>query len=318
MTYQSPAAGCRTLEELADKFFLDMKLKNRSPATIKSYRWYLSKFLKYLGENRVEIPDQITGGVLKGYHLELFLNRKKPSRRGSAWVNPYLVPVNAFIQFLKRSRRLPDDPAHAVEFVKEPHLIPREILTREEIVRLIEAPDISTVLGCRDRTIMELLYTSAIRRNECRNLKVHDVNFEDGVLRVFGKGQKERITPVGRIALKFLENYVTSVRPLQIRNGAVNHLFISAKGNPLSRNVIGEFIARYADRIGLEKRVTPHSFRHACATHMLRNRADVRHIQALLGHESLTSTQIYTHVAVADLREVLRKYHPRESVSHEP
>ena len=303
--------------ELTEQFIFDMKLKNRSPATIKSYRWYLSKFMKYLENQGISNPNQLTGNVLKGYHTNLFLSRKKSSRRGAAWVNPYLVPVNAFIQFLKKTERLPDDPAHSIEFAKEPHLIPREILTRNEIVELIEAPDITTVLGYRDRTIMELLYTSAIRRNECRNLKLHDVNFEDGLLRVFGKGQKERIVPIGRIALNFLGNYVESVRPLQIRSKSVTHLFISAKGNPLSRNVIGEFITRYVDRIGLEKRVTPHSFRHACATHMLRNRADVRHIQALLGHESLDSTQIYTYVAIEDLREVLARYHPRELVSNE-
>ena len=121
--------------------------------------------------------------------------------------------------------------------------------------------------------------------------------------------------PIGRIALKFLDNYVTSVRPFLQKNESELHLFLSAKGNPLSRNVIGEFITRYTGQVGIEKRVTPHTFRHTCATLMLRNRADVRHIQVLLGHESLNSTQIYTHVAVADLREVLAKYHPREQQS---
>jgi integrase/recombinase XerD len=207
---------------------------------------------------------------------------------------------------------MPDDPASAITFAREPKLIPKEILTREEMVELIEAPDITTVLGYRDRTIMELLYTTAIRRNECRDLKVTDVNFEDGLLRVFGKGQKERIVPIGRIALKFMDNYVASVRPLLAKTSSDMHLFLSSRGNGLSRNVIGEFITRYAAQAGIDKAVTPHTFRHTCATHMLRNRADVRYIQVLLGHESLNSTQIYTHVAVTDLRDVLRKYHPRE------
>jgi integrase/recombinase XerD len=162
---------------------------------------------------------------------------------------------------------------------------------------------------------MELLYTTAIRRNECRDLTIPDVNFEDGLLRVFGKGRKERIVPIGRIALKFLDNYITSVRPLLMKRKSEMHLFLSARGNRLSRNVIGEFITHYSEQVGIEKRVTPHTFRHTCATLMLRNRADVRYIQALLGHESLNSTQIYTHVAVADLREVLTKYHPRELAS---
>ena len=301
--------------QLADEFFLDMRLKNRSPATIKSYRWYLSKFLEYLDNEGIETVDQLTGDVLRGYHMALFLRRQHHSRRGAAWVNPYLVPVKTFMDFLKTSEWMTEDPTAVLSFVREPRLIPREILTREEMVELIEAPDITTVLGYRDRTIMELLYTTAIRRNECRNLKVTDVNFEDGLLRVFGKGQKERITPIGRIALKFLDNYVRSVRPLLEKGKPETHLFLSARGNPLSRNVIGEFITRYRAQVGIEKRVTPHTFRHTCATLMLRNRADVRHIQALLGHESLNSTQIYTHVALADLREVLAKYHPREQQS---
>lgn len=268
--------------------------------------------MKYLDEDGIEYPNQLTGEVFRGYHLELFLGRKHQGRRGAAWVNPYLVPVQSFIIFLKNTEWMPDDPAHAISFARAPLLIPKEILTREEMVDLIEAPDITTVLGYRDRTIMELLYTTAIRRNECRNLTIPDVNFEDGLLRVFGKGQKERIVPIGRIALKFLDNYITSVRPLLMKKKSGMHLFLSARGNPLSRNVMGEFIKRYTDQVGIEKRVTPHTFRHTCATLMLRNRADVRHIQALLGHESLNSTQIYTHVAVADLREVLEKYHPRE------
>jgi len=301
-----------TISSLFEDFFLDLKLKNRSPATIKSYRWYLGKFIKYLDDEGVEYPNQLTGEVFRGYHLDLFLSRKREGRRGAAWVNPYLVPVKTFIEFLKVSEWLPDDPAHAVSFAAAPRLIPKEILNREEMVDLIEAPNITTVLGYRDRTIMELLYTTAIRRNECRNLTIPDVNFEDGLLRVFGKGQKERIVPIGRIALKFLDNYVMSVRPLLMKKKSEMRLFLSAKGNPLSRNVIGEFITRYTDQVGIDKRVTPHTFRHTCATLMLRNRADVRHIQVMLGHESLNSTQIYTHVAVADLREVLQKYHPRE------
>lgn len=311
-----------SLLTLAEDFFMDLKLKNRSPATIKSYRWYLGKFLNYLDKEEIESVHQLSGEVLKGYHMALFLSRQQHGRRGAAWVNPYLVPVNAFIQFLKKSQWLPDDPSQGITFAREPKLIPKEILTREEMVDLIEAPDITTVLGYRDRTIMELLYTTAIRRNECRNLKVTDVNFDDGLLRVFGKGQKERITPIGRIALNFLDNYVRSVRPLLCKSGRHHisgggnkpemHLFLSARGNRLSRNVIGEFITRYCAEAGIEKRVTPHTFRHTCATLMLRNRADVRHIQALLGHESLNSTQIYTHVDLTDLREVLAKYHPRE------
>ena len=171
---------------------------------------------------------------------------------------------------------------------------------------------ITTIIGYRDRTIMEVLYSTAIRRNELRILKVSDVNLEEKLLHVFGKGQKERMVPFGKIAQKFLDIYLSSVRPLLSRNRSETHLFLSSRGSKLSQNVVGMFITRYAGQVGIEQNITPHSFRHTCATHMIQNGADTRHVQELLGHESLDSTQIYTHVAVTDLRKVLEKYHPRE------
>ena len=159
---------------------------------------------------------------------------------------------------------------------------------------------------------MELLYTTAIRRNECRSLKVQDIDFKEHLLKVFGKGQKERMAPIGRIALKFLEGYLSNVRPLLAVDPGEDHLFLSSRGQPMSRNVMGTFIEKYTKWARIPKRVTPHTFRHTCATLMLRNHADVRHIQVLLGHESLESTQIYTHVAATDLKKVLEKFHPRE------
>ena len=302
----------QTMDSLADDFFLEMTLKNRSPETIKSYRWYIGKFLEYLVNQGIEYPGQLTPEIFQGYHLHIYLGSEGTGRRGAARVNPYLVPIKSFMEYLKEVEVLPGDPARGIHFAREPKLLPKEILSRDEMVDLIEAPDITTVLGYRDRTIMELLYSTAIRRNECRQLKVMDVDFDEGLIRVMGKGRKERMTPVGRIALKFLDHYVRSVRPLLVENPAEVHLFVSSRGRGISRNVIGSLIGKYADRVRIAKRVTPHTFRHTCATHMLRNRADIRHIQALLGHESLNSTQIYTHVAVTDLREVLSKYHPRE------
>jgi len=301
-----------SLRSLADDFYLDLGLKNRSPATIKSYRWYVGKFLDYLHGQGIIYPGQLTPEIFQGYHLSIYLGGGNGGRRGAARINPYLVPVKSFMDYLKSEEILEGDPTRKLRLAREPRLIPKEILSREEMVALIEAPDISTVLGYRDRTIMELLYSTAIRRNECRELSVMDVDFDEGLIRVMGKGQRERIAPVGRIALAFLDHYVRSVRQHLVDNPAETHLFVSALGRQISRNVIGTLVGKYARQVGISKRVTPHTFRHTCATHMLRNRADIRHIQAMLGHASLSSTQVYTHVSVTDLREVLSKYHPRE------
>ena len=305
------------LHQLADRFFLDLRLKGRSPATLRSYRWYVGQFLKYLDRESITMACEISNEVLKGYHMDLFQRRSLGQCRDAARVQPYLVPVRSFVRFMQREKLLPEDPVEDLSFPRRHRSLPWVILSADEMVRLIEAPDVSTAIGYRDRTIMELLYSTAIRRNECRSIKIPDLSIEDGLLRVFGKGQKERMVPVGRIALKFLDNYVLFVRPLFAKRRSEMHLFLSSRGSKMSRNVIGGFIDRYTRQAGIGKRVTPHTFRHTCATLMLRNRADIRHIQAMLGHESLESTQIYTHVAVSDLRDVLAKYHPREQNGNE-
>ena len=304
-----------SLEELAGQFFLELQLQNWTEASIYTCRWHIQRFLKFLTLKTITKPDELTREVLRAYQLGLVLNPNSRGKRFSpSTINRYMTSVMGFIRFLKSSNHLiiPSDPEQGITYAKESHKLPRDILTKEEMVRLIEAPNIGTVIGYRDRTIMELLYTTAIRRNECRFLKVQDVNFQDHLLRVFGKGQKERMAPIGRIALKFLEGYISNVRPLLAADASEDHLFLTNRGRRLSKNIMGEFIAKYARQAGIVKRVTPHTFRHTCATLMLRNRADVRYIQMLLGHESLVSTQIYTHVSAVDLKEILEKYHPRE------
>ena len=210
-------------------YFLDLKLKNRSAEAIKICRWHIGFFLKYMAEESIEYPEQLSKEIIRQYQLKLLLEPGKRGRRRSiATVNRYMSSVKTFIQYLKLCGCCIDDADQGVIVAREPRILPKEILTREEMVELIEAPDISTVLGYRDRTIMELLYTTAIRRNECRNLKIPDVNFEEGLLRVFGKGQKERIVPIGRIALKFLDNYISSVRPILACKKSGIYLFLSA------------------------------------------------------------------------------------------
>jgi len=302
-----------SLSELVAGFFVDLQLRNQTEATIKTCRWHIDRFLKFLAVKGVTIPEQITRELLREYQVDLVLTPNIRGRRNTpATVNRYMGSVAGFIRYLKRENHLPPGPEQGITYARTGRQLPQTVLSREEMVRLIEAPDIRTVLGYRDRTIMELLYTTAIRRNECRLLTVCDIDFTERLLRVYGKGRKERMVPIGRIALKFLEGYLVNVRPVLVMDPVEEHLFLSSKGRRMSRNVMGEFIAKYARRAGIDKRVTPHTFRHTCATLMLRNHADVRHIQVLLGHESLESTQIYTHVAATDLKEVLEKYHPRE------
>ncbi|RUM41121.1 MAG: hypothetical protein DSY80_09310 [Desulfocapsa sp.] len=302
-----------TLADLLKEFYLYLRMQNQTESGMKTSRWHLERFFKYLQCKGISRSYQLTPEILRDYQLGMVLGETTRGKRYSpTTVNRYMSSVKSFVKFLKKRDQLSLGPEDGITYARSGRRLPRGILSAEEMVRLIEMPDIRKILGYRDRTIMEVLYSTAIRRNECRFLKVSDVDFSERTLRVSGKGQKERYVPVGRIALKFLEGYVSHVRPLLVKGISEEHLFLSVKGRYLSVNVMGEFIAKYAKLAGISKRVTPHTFRHTCATLMLRNEADIRHIQELLGHESLETTQIYTHVTLTDLRRVLAKYHPRE------
>jgi len=186
-------------------------------------------------------------------------------------------------------------------------------LSVSEARRIIHAPDTKTVIGYRDQAVLEVLYSSGIRKEELNNLTLEDVDCDDGFLRIIeGKGNKDRIVPIGRIACRYLENYIHSVRSELVTNPQNNYLFLTMRGKKFSKNVLWELVKKYARKAKLKKNVYPHTFRHSCATAMLKNKADIRTIQKLLGHASLDSTQVYTHLSITDLKDVHRRCHPRE------
>jgi len=181
------------------------------------------------------------------------------------------------------------------------------------VKKVLHAPDTKTVLGYRNGTILEVHYSTGIRKEELNNLLLIDVDYEYGIIRLNqGKGKKDRVVPQGRIACRYLENYITAVRPSLIKDPYNNYLFLSLRGNRLSKNMVWEIVKSYAKKAASKKNISPHTFRHTCATLMLRNRANIRHIQDLLGHTSLDSTQVYASVSIVDLKEVHARCHPRE------
>jgi len=221
--------------------------------------------------------------------------------------------VRQFTSFLYERDYIVSDPGRDIQYAKIPKTLPRSILTKTEARRIIHAPDIKTALGYRDRVILEVLYTSGIRKQEVIQLTLNDVDYHDGILKIEnGKGGKDRIVPLGRIACRYLENYIKSVRPELIKDPYNNHLFLSLKGNRLSKNMIWELVKKYAKKAKIKKNVHPHTFRHTCATAMLKNKADLNTIRKILGHASLNTTQIYTHLNITDLKAVHKKCHPRE------
>ena len=187
-----------------------------------------------------------------------------------------------------------------------------QVLTQEEMIKVLESCPLHTVVGFRDRAILEILYSTGIRRSELVRLNVADFSFgTQELVIVDGKGRKDRVLPVGEYACHFTEAYLKLIRTWQVRSEVEKALFVTrSSGARLSLRTIAQIVERAVKRCGIEKRVTPHSFRHTMATHMLRNKADLRHIQALLGHASIISTQIYTHMSLEDLKEVVRRAHP--------
>jgi integrase/recombinase XerD len=219
-----------------------------------------------------------------------------------------------------RNEILAHDPAGMLVLPKRRRTLPRVILTKREIARLLAAPDRATPLGCRDRAVIEVLYATGIRNAEIRGLQVSDLDLGRGLAQIRnGKSGRGRVVPLGRAAAAAVREYLETSRPQLLAGlgpdaATEETLFLSRSGRPLLALGVIEPLRRHARRARIKKPVTPHTLRHSCATHMLYGRADLRHIQALLGHNSLATTQIYTQVEVTDLKAVHRRCHPRERV----
>ncbi len=302
------------LQPLAAEYLLSMQVRNLSAQTVSSRRFLLEKFFVYLSSLGVTHTAGITKEVVADYQTELY---HAVNRRGcpncTGYQNGRLSAAKGFTRFLAERDYIMADPARDIPYAKTPKQLPRGILTPSEARKIINTPDTKCTIGYRDHTIMEVLYTTGIRKDELVWLTLADVDYHDGFLRINnGKGGKDRVVPLGRIACRYLENYIKSVRPEFIKNPYNHHLFLSARGNRLSKNMVWELVKKYAKKAKLKKNISPHTFRHSCATAMLRNHADIRAVQELLGHESLESTQVYTHLSINDLKETHRRCHPRE------
>jgi len=220
--------------------------------------------------------------------------------------------VKAFFGFLYRRGYALHDPAARLEYPRGERRLPRTILTPEEARRMLEAPDTRTLLGLRDRAILETFYATGIRVGELVQIQAHEVDTQERLLRVvMGKGRRDRNLPLTKAAAAAIDHYLEKVRPCLAAHGRSSALFLSARGGPLNRWLVNLVVHRAAKRAGIKKPATCHTFRHSMATHLLRGRADIRHIQALLGHASLATTERYTRVEVQDLRQVLARAHPR-------
>ena len=258
--------------------------------------------------------EAVNGGILVEFQRWLYHKpTPKGTARGVANQNRMMTGMHCFFAFLKAGGLLPVNPSETLIQAQEPRTLPRNVLTPREALRILEGVDTGTACGHRDRTVLEVFYVTAIRKAELLALRVSDVNLEEELPRIEqGKGGRDRMVPLSRIACRCLETYLRATRPTLLRARNSERLFISAHGRPLDRNVLGELVIRYARQVKIPKHITCHAWRHTCATHLLQNRASLRCIQEILGHRSLATTERYLHLTITDLKEAHHKYHPRE------
>lgn len=244
--------------------------------------------------------------------LIAYLVRLKQEGRAASTVARKLASIKAFYRFLTAERYIRRNPAEVLEAASRGLHLPK-VLSVQEVARLLDEPNLGTLDGYRDKTMLELLYATGMRVSELVNVPVKNVDMKMQYVIVMGKGSKERMLPLGRTALHYLEHYLSVVRP-QLLHGkpdAAAELFVTGWGGPMTRERFYEIIVAYGKSAGISKRVTPHMLRHSFATHLLNNGTDLRIVQELLGHADISTTQIYTHLDVERLREVYDKTHPR-------
>ena len=303
---------------LKARYMEHLKVQNYAPRTIVSVECHIRYFFDYLEqETKTEDLSALAYEDLAAYQNWLyFCEWSKGKKTAPLSVSTQLLRLSAlmgFFRYLFKQGVIFHDPAASLEQPKRRKALPRGILTGKQVLALLSAPDTETPIGLRDRAILELLYATGIRNEELRNLYLTDVDRELGQVRVTGKGMKDRVVPAGRIAMNWLAQYLERARPALLAGPDGGLLFPSKNGRKLIGLNLIDLVKKHARKAGIPGTVTPHALRHTCATHLLQAGADIRVIQVLLGHSSLSTTEIYTHVDITDLKKVHRACHPREN-----
>lgn len=286
--------------------------KNYSEKTIEAREIYLRYFVTWCDARGLRRPQEITKPILERYQRYLFVHRKKDGQPLSTRSqHTRIVPVRALFKWLARYNHILYNPASDLEMPRLEHRLPKHVLTAAEAEAIMAVPDLQTATGVRDRAILETLYSTGIRRMELIGIHVHDIDTERGTLIVRqGKGRKDRMVPIGERALAWIGKYLDDVRPELVGGSDDGTLFPTHLGEAFTPNRLTQMVREHVDAAKLTKRGSCHLFRHTMATLMLENGADIRFIQAMLGHVSLNTTQIYTQVSIRQLKAIHTATHP--------
>ena len=291
---------------LLDRFadFLALE-KGSSPRTQEAYARDVGRFATFALVKAIDAPSGVTPRLLRDYIYQL-----KDLGLSPASIRRNVSAVRSYFRFLVGDGHLTRDPSERLDTPQRWRTLP-EVLTVDEVRRLLAAPTLDDPLYFRDRAMLEVAYGAGLRVSEWIGIGVKDALLDDGLVRVFGKGSKERLVPIGRSAIGALAIYLREQRPKLERGAGKGALFLNARGEPLSRMGAWKILRKYVERTGIAKTVSPHTLRHSFATHLLEGGADLRAVQEMLGHADISTTQIYTHVDREYLRQVHKRYHPR-------
>ncbi len=280
--------------------------RNFSDNTLDAYLRDVRKLQTY-AENEMQVsPEDITFAQLQEYLFQL--SKQKFSERSQArWVSS----IKAFFKFMLEEEIRMDNPSTLLEGPKLGLYLP-DTLSFEDVERILKAIDLSTDLGKRNQCMIEVLYGCGLRVSELIDLKISNFNFKEGYLKVDGKGDKSRFVPLADYTARLIKEYIKNVRSqYKISRKCEDILFLNSRGSSMSRVIVFIIIKELTEKAGISKKISPHTFRHSFATHLLQNGADLRYIQEMLGHSSITTTEIYTHLKTEELRDVILNYHPR-------
>ncbi|MBU4357624.1 MAG: tyrosine-type recombinase/integrase [Proteobacteria bacterium] len=303
------------INQAIPEYLIYLRVVGRSPYTIRNAKYGLRDFGRYLEEEQITHVDGLTREVIEEYQTDLsfrITGKGKPLTLRTQ--GNLLGVVKNFCRYMVERDYLVHDPAEKIRLPKKPKVLPRLILNQGELQRMMDAPDIRTNQGYRNRIILELLYDCGIRRAEVARIKLADLDLESGYIKIHGKGSKERVVPVSGRVFNLIGSYIEMIRHTFLQGKDEGYLILNRWGGKMNENGIWAVVKRCADLSGIKKNITTHTFRHTCATHMLKHGAPIRHVQELLGHESLESTQIYTRVTINDLKEIHARCHPSETM----
>ena len=299
------------MNESPDKFrlnryiiYLDIE-QGLSQNTIEAYIHDTGRYISFLVSKGLTSPDEATKDTVDIFAESL---RKQNLTRNS--ISRNFAAVKSYHNFLLNEKLTDINPTETFKFSIPRRILP-EVLSIEETVRIIEAPDLSKKYGLRDRAMLEFAYATGVRVSELISVTIQNISFKESIVRIFGKGSKERLVPIGETAKKFITEYLNNGRNLKAGNKSKDCIFLNPRGLPLTRMGFWKILRKYTILAGVTKHVSPHTLRHSFATHLLEGGADIRVIQELLGHANISTTEIYTHIDREYIKEIHRTFHPR-------